>query len=143
MTPRDTHTGRILEHTIIPALKGNGYKVSSQKVIGDKFDGTKHRVDVLTESPEGREILVSLKWQQVGGTVEEKLPFEVIKLIHAIKSSGGRFAYAYIVIAGEGMRRELKKFYMQGGLKDYIKDADLIHIVSLDQFIALANQGKL
>ena len=50
--------------------------------------------DVLAEK-DSQKILVSSKWQQVGGTAEQKVPFELISLIEAIK--GGPFTHAYLV----------------------------------------------
>jgi hypothetical protein len=37
----------------------------------------RHFVDVIAEK-DGKRFLVSLKWQQVSGTAEQKVPFEVI-----------------------------------------------------------------
>src|SRR3982751_2263068 len=100
MSPGNTNTGAVLESTVIPALRANGYKFISQREIGAKIGGGKHRVDVWAESPNGVELLISIKWQQVSGTAEQKVPYEIIKLIHAVKSSAGRFPYAYLVLGG-------------------------------------------
>ena len=143
MVPKAKDTGTVLEKTVIPALENNGYEVKEQLFIGETMDGRKHKVDILAKSSTGDEILISLKWQQTSGTTQEKIPFEVIKLIHAIQNSNGRFERAYIVLGGEGMTRELRDFYLQGGLKDYIKHYDLISIISLDKFITSANKQAL
>jgi len=42
--------------------------------------------------------LISMKWQQVSGTAEQKVPFEVICLIEALKNNGGRYSKAYLVL---------------------------------------------
>lgn len=143
MSPRDTSTGRILEQIVLPALRGNGYKFAIQQMIGASISGGRHFVDVLVELPNGREILVSMKWQQVSGTAEEKVPFEVLKLIHAIKNSNGRFQQAYLVLGGEGWKAPLKAFYLSGDLSDYILDSNLVRIVSLETFISLTNRKAL
>lgn len=142
MSPGNTNTGAVLESTVIPALRANGYKFAAQHEIGAKVGGGKHRVDVWAESPNAVELLISIKWQQVSGTAEQKVPYEVIKLIHAVKSSGGRFPYAYLVLGGPGWST-LKDFYLHDGLREYIRDYELVRIVSLDQFIALANKKAL
>ena len=52
-----------------------------------------------------------------------------------------RFYKAYLVLGGEGWR--YKEFYVSGGLRPYLANADIVNIVSLERFIMLANQGKL
>lgn len=141
MAPGNTNSGGVLESSVIPALDKNGYKYTSQQVIGTSIRGRKHRIDVLAETPAGSEIPVSVKWQQVSGTAEEKVPYEVIKLIHAVKTSVGKYAYAYHKIGGTGWT--MKDFYLDHGLREYIRDYDLVRIVSLDHFIALANRKAL
>lgn len=141
MSPRNTSTGAVLEDTILPCLKRNGYQSRSQVLVGYKPNGKQHRIDVLAINPKQEEILISLKWQQVGGTAEEKLPYEVIKLVYSIKNSEGRFDRAYIVIGGGGWT--LKEWYLSGALKEYLEYEDLVEIVSLDEFITLANRKKL
>lgn len=58
-----------------------------------------HKVDVLASKGDHR-ILVSLKWQQVSGTVEQKVLFEVICLCDAIRA--GMADAAYLVLGGNG-----------------------------------------
>ncbi|HEY0603109.1 MAG TPA: PD-(D/E)XK nuclease superfamily protein, partial [Herpetosiphonaceae bacterium] len=83
--PGSTKSGSTLEQLIGPVLLGNGYTYDSQKVIGLSLSGKKHRVDALISLPGGQQVPLSLKWQEVSGTAEEKVPYEVIKLIHAVK----------------------------------------------------------
>jgi hypothetical protein len=142
MSPGNTNTGAVLESTIIPALQKNGYKFAVQQFIGTTLGGGRHRVDVLAETPAGVALPVSLKWQQVSGTAEQKVPFEVIKLIHAVKTSEGRYPYAYLVIGGTGWSA-LRDVYLTHGLREYIRDYELVRIVSLEQFMTLANRKAL
>ncbi len=123
---------------ILPALKRGGYTYVTQQQIGERFGGGKHFVDVVAEK-EGQRYLVSLKWQQVSGTAEQKVPFEVICLAEAIREGG--FAKAYLVLGGEGWK--LRNFYVGGGLKDYLANAEKVDILTLEGFVARANQGKL
>ena len=81
-----------------------------------------------------------MKWQQVQGTAEQKIPFEVICLADTMIRDE-RFYKAYLVLGGEGWR--YKDFYLSGGLTPYIANADMVSIVSLEQFVTLANQGRL
>ncbi len=123
-----------------PALEKNGYSCFMQQVIGTSIKGRKHRVDVLVETAQGL-VPVSVKWQQVSGTAEEKVPYEVIKLIHAVRGSEGRFPYAYLVLGGPGWT--IRDFYLKHGLRDYIRDYELVRLVSLEDFISLANRKAL
>lgn len=138
MSPRNTTTGGVLEAMILPALKRGGYTYLTQQQIGERFGGGKHFVDVVAEK-ESQKYLVSLKWQQVSGTAEQKVPFEVISLAEVIRDRG--FAKAYLVLGGEGWK--LRNFYVGGGLKKHLAQADKVDIMTLESFVAKANQGKL
>jgi hypothetical protein len=138
MTARDTGTGGVLEAMVLPALQRGGYTQKLQQVIGSRFGGGRHFVDVIAEK-EGSHYLVSLKWQQVAGTAEQKVPFEVICLADAVIA--GPYAKAYLVLGGEGWK--LRSFYTGGGLKDQLVHADKVEILTLEGFVARANQGRL
>lgn len=138
MSPRDTSTGAVLEEMIRPALHRGGYAHTPRKKIGNRPGGRAHWVDAIAEK-EGHQILVSLKWQQVSGTAEQKIPFEVICLAEAVKD--GPFDKAYLVLGGPGWT--LRDFYVGGGLDEYLTNTDNVDILTLEQFVAKANQGKL
>ncbi len=141
MNPRNTTTGAVLEQMIPAALEHGGYRVKRQVNIGQRLGGGKHVVDILAEDPKGRKFLISLKWQQVAGTAEQKVPFEVICLAEAILASQGAYQKGYLVLGGEGWK--LREFFIGGGLRSHLRHGDLVDIVSLETFVALANQGKL
>jgi len=138
--PGDTTTGRVLEAMVIPAVEHGGYQWHSQEVVGTRLGGGRHKVDVLAWSPT-QCFLISLKWQQVSGTAEQKVPFEAICLADAILSSEGRLTKAYIVLGGQGWK--LRRFYVDGGLHQHLVHADLVEILDLETFIAKANKGQL
>jgi len=138
MSPRNTTTGGVLEAMVLPALKRGGYSYRTQQHIGDRFGGGKHLVDVIAQKHEDR-YLISLKWQQVSGTAEQKVPFEVICLSDAVRQ--GTYRKAYLVLGGEGWK--LRRFYVGGGLKSYLVDADKVEITTLESFVGRANQGSL
>lgn len=141
MTPRDTRTGSVLERMVLPALERGGYSYRTQSTIGVRLGGGKHLVDVVASDASGRNYLVSLKWQQTSGTAEQKVPFEVICLAEAIISAEGTFSGAYVVLGGEGWK--LRDFYIGGGLNRHLHFAEKVRVVSLEQFVALANKGQL
>ena len=140
MSPRNTRTGSVMERMALPALEMGGYRVRRSVDIGERLGVSRHKIDVLAHDTEGRQHLISLKWQQVQGTAEQKIPFEVICLAEAMIQDE-RFYKAYLVLGGEGWK--YKEFYISGGLKPYLTNADMVSIVSLEQFVTLANQGRL
>lgn len=139
MTPRNTSTGGVLEQMALPALKMGGYSYKTGVKIGTRLGISQHKIDVLAEDSAGGQYLISMKWQQVGGTAEQKIPFEVICLIEALKQE--KYQSAYLVLGGEGWR--YKDVYFSGALNEYIRGAEQVNIVPLDRFVSLANQSKL
>jgi len=138
---RDTRTGTVLEQMVVPALKTGGYKFQSQVIIGKRPGGRQHKVDYVIEDSSGDSFLVSVKWQQTSGTAEQKVPFEAICLAEAILENPGKYAGAYIVLGGEGWT--LRDYYTRNGLDRHLKHIDLVRIVTLERFVALANQRRL
>jgi len=125
MIGRNTTTGAVLEAMILPALTRGGYACQTQ-------------VDVVAARAEEK-IVVSLKWQQVSGTAEQKVPFEVICLADVVSCKS--CTRAYLVLGGDGWT--LRDFYVGGGLSSHLVHADKVRIVTLERFVALANQGEL
>lgn len=141
MSPRNTRTGGVLEAMVLPALAQGGYSTRTQVRLGRRLGCGAHLVDAVAEKG-GRSYLVSVKWQQVSGTAEQKVPFEVICLLEAMGNSElGTFEKGYVVLGGEGWT--LRNFYTSGGLRDYIAHADRVEIVTLEAFVARANSGRL
>jgi hypothetical protein len=138
---RDTGTGGVLEALIIPALTKARFEVLHRVQVGRRPGGGRHIVDVVAKAVSGLQFLVSLKWQQVPGTIEQKIPFEIISLVEAIKTSEGRYRKAYLVLGGEGWK--LRKYYVDGGLTQYIAYEKQVSVVTLEDFIARANRQQL
>ena len=82
MAKRNTRTGGVLEAMILPALEQGGYTYKTQVNIGKRLGLGRHMVDVVAEK-NGKSVLVSMKWQQVSGTAEQKVPYEIICLLEA------------------------------------------------------------
>lgn len=138
MSPRNTRTGGVLEQMVLPALDQGGYKYEVQVNLGQRLGCGRHFVDAVAEK-NGHRFLVSVKWQQVSGTAEQKVPFEVICLAEALET--GRFEKAYLVLGGEGWT--LRGFYTSGGLKRYLVNSDNVEVITLESFVGRANQGRL
>jgi len=138
MSPRDTRTGGVLERMVLPALERGGYTYTTQVNLGQRLGGGKHLVDAVVEK-DGQKFLLSVKWQQVSGTAEQKVPFEVICLTEAL--SQGPYEKAYLVLGGEGWK--LRSFYTTGGLTKHLNNAHKVEVTTLESFVGRANQGKL
>jgi hypothetical protein len=138
MSPRNTRTGGVLEAMVLPALDRGGYSYKVQVEVGRRLGCGRHFVDAIVEK-NGRNFLLSVKWQQVSGTAEQKVPFEVICLVEAMESNS--YDKAYIVLGGEGWT--LRNFYVSGGLQKYLNAADKVEIVTLEAFVGRANSGRL
>ena len=138
MSPGNTRSGGVLEAMVLPALKQAGYRCTLQVNIGKRLGIGRHFIDVVAEKDE-RRILISMKWQQVSGTAEQKVPFEIICLLEALDA--GPYAKAYLVLGGEGWK--LRNIFVGEGLKKYLAYADKVEIVTLESFVAKANSGKL
>jgi hypothetical protein len=138
MSPGSTRTGGVLERMILPALDQGGYRYEKQVHLGQRLGIGRHVIDAIAEK-DGRQVLISLKWQQVSGTAEQKVPFELICLLEALQR--GPYEKAYLVLGGEGWT--LRTFYTSGGLKPFLVNSDQVDVVTLEGFVARANQGKL
>ena len=135
---RNTRTGFVLERMVLPALEQGGYSYRLQAKLGQRFGVGSHVVDAVAEKG-GRQFLISVKWQQVSGTAEQKVPFEVLCLLEAMENAS--YKKAYLVLGGEGWT--LRTFYTSGGLAKYLSYTDRIEILTLEGFVARANSGKL
>ena len=135
---QNTNTGAVLEAMILPALARGGYTCVRQQRVGQRCGGGIHRVDAIAEKNE-QKVLVSVKWQQTGGTAEQKVPFEVMCLADAITAGHG--SRAVLVLGGDGWK--LRDYYTSGKLAEHLIHASLVKVVTLEAFIRLANNGQL
>ncbi len=128
---RDTSTGTKYEKRMEVLLEENDISFKSQTVIGKKRNGGNHRVDLIIDD----EILVSLKHQEVSGTAEEKVPFEFMKLQHAVEDY--KYKHAIIVLSGD-KGWTWKNYYLS---EDFINQMNILYpdveIMSHDEFCDL------
>lgn len=123
---------------ILPALEMGGYSYQTQVRIGTRIGGGSHVVDLIA-SKNAATFLISVKWQQVSGTAEQKVPFEVICLEEALRT--GKYDKAYVVLGGDGWK--LRTFYASGGLTQYLRMSGKVQILTLESFIAKVNMANL
>jgi len=131
---RDTSTGTKYEKRMEVLLEENDISFKSQTVIGKKRNGGNHRVDLIIDN----EILVSLKHQEVAGTAEEKVPFEFMKLQHAVEDYN--YKHAIIVLSGdkgwtwknyylsEDFRNQMNILYPDVEIMSHDEFCDLYHL---------------
>jgi hypothetical protein len=121
---RDTTTGSAFEGVIEAAIKRSCEKfnmnANSQVNIGEKPGGGKHRIDweLVDKDDDNLRGLVSCKTQSTSGTAEEKIAYEVIKLLHTMKIDS-RYHHAWIVLGGTGWSHSMKKF-VQNELRHWV-----------------------
>ena len=123
---------------VVPALEQGGYSFETQVHVGQRLGIGRHVVDAIVTKGDEK-ILVSVKWQQIRGTAEQKVPFEMICLAEVLEA--GPYRRAYLVLGGEGWT--LRDFYTSGGLRRFIPLTARIEVVTLEGFVGRANQGKL
>ena len=146
---RDTTTGKVNGINIEKFLKENyDGNVYPQAVVGKQFTTNKdHIVDTLLGGDAYKKTkkakrwiskhkggkLVSLKYQKVEGTAEEKIPFECLKLQNAINSYG--YESAIIVLCGNN-GWTLKEYYLSDEFKNILKStAKDVIIMTEEQFL--------
>jgi hypothetical protein len=108
-------------------LKQQNYFVASQKYIGEKPTGGKHIVDCLVNE----RIIVSAKLQNVGGTAEEKIPYEQLMLQYACNRQYDR---AYIVCAGTGWT--ILDYFVSDDYANLINTKN-VRVIKYDDFVKL------
>ena len=132
---RDTSTGVKYEKQIEFLLEqDNRYSVKTQSNVGKKRNGGKHRCDIVLNGEE----LITLKYQRVTGTADEKIPFECMKLQHAINDYG--YKSATVVLGGVAWKEKKKAWghYWLGEefRKEYLeKIAPDVRVISHETFV--------
>lgn len=109
----------------------------SQATVGDKPGGGKHRVDweiYRTSNPDFRG-LISCKFQGTSGTAEEKIAYEVIKLLYSMKMDP-RYKKSWIIMGGEGWSSGMRSF-VNNHLSEWIPAMqNKVEILTTDQLIS-------
>lgn len=140
MASRDTTTGsnyeQIIEMCLARSCEKNSLGKISQSTVGKKPGGGNHRVDweiYRQEDPNTRG-LISCKFQKTSGTAEEKIAYEVIKLLFSMNEDP-RFKKSWIVMGGDGWSIGMKSFVRQE-LPIWIPEMNgKVFILNTDEFI--------
>ena len=138
---RDTTTGSsyeaIIEMCIKRSCEKNNLKAANQVTIGVKPGGGKHRVDweISDITNPNKRGLISCKYQGTSGTAEEKIAYEVIKLLHAMKVDS-RYEKSWIIIGGEGWSSGMREF-IKVHLREWIPEMkQKVEILTTDELIS-------
>jgi hypothetical protein len=142
MASRDTTTGSnyeaIIEMCIKRSCEKNNLEAVSQANIGIKPGGGKHRVDweIIDKKDPNSRGLISCKYQGTSGTAEEKMAYEVIKLLYTMKLDS-RYKKSWIIMGGEGWSTGMREF-INNHLSDWIPAMqNKVSILTTDQLINL------
>lgn len=140
MASRDTTTGSnyeaIIEMCIKRSCEKNNLEAVSQANIGIKPGGGKHRVDweIIDKNDPNSRGLISCKYQGTSGTAEEKMAYEVIKLLYTMKLDS-RYKKSWIIMGGEGWSTGMREF-INNHLSDWIPAMqNKVSILTTDQLI--------
>ena len=135
---RGTRTGTNMERMIASALTYNKYSFVRQVYIGQQLFGNRYKADFVVGDK-----IISLKWQQVPGTAEQKLIYEIATLVKIIDGSGGRFTKAYVVYGGNGFSLGALNYMQHNMHVNLLIHGNFVFIESLNDFIARINQHNL
>jgi hypothetical protein len=140
MAQRDTTTGSNYESVIEMCIKRscnkNDLVAIPQSDVGIKPGGGRHRVDwelYRNDDPKVR-ALISCKFQSTSGTAEEKIAYEVIKLLHTMRVDN-RFKKSWIIMGGDGWSPGMREF-VNGHLSEWIPSMkNNVEILTTDQLL--------
>ena len=129
---RDTSTGTNYETEVESLLEQfSDHDVQCQVMVGSKRNGGRHYCDIVIDGYE----LISLKYQRVQGTAEEKIPFEFMKLQHAIDDHG--YKSATIVVAGPDKAWKWKDYYLSEEFRGKMNSIyPNVRIINHEQFVS-------
>jgi hypothetical protein len=119
-------TGKAFEYLCEHLLDVAKYSVEEQICIGLRPTGGNHNTDLIVDE----NIIISLKYQDVAGTAEEKIPYEQICLQHAIETYS--YSRAIIVLAGPGWKHD--ECYRNNCLSKWLITPD-VTIMNFDEFL--------
>mgnify|MGYP001186598687 FL=1 len=125
-------TGKCFEYWCHHLLDERGYNVDEQISIGLRPHGGEHNVDLIVNHEDDTRDIISLKYQEVQGTAEEKIPYEQDCLQHACETYG--YNSAYIVLAGDGWTH--RDAYI-GGAFDKWHITPNVKVIDYDMFIGI------
>jgi hypothetical protein len=124
--------GRIAEDFIASLLLSVGIAFERQVVIGQTIYGTKLRVDFLAQNlrdyPRG--LVIESKWQDVGGSIDEKFPYLVANIQRMELPT-------LVIVHGGGCRPGAFQW-----LFNHRDDVHLVAVLRLEEFISWVHRAE-
>jgi hypothetical protein len=143
-------TGKILENFVESTLQRKGYEYVEKKKfkialslnqkiytkqfnLGETIYNTKWNIDFILHNPKQLplSLIIECKWQQVGGSVDEKYPYTIANIKEKSPYP------AIILLDGEGYKLGAKEW-----LKSQIDDK-LLGVFNMGEFTKWVNQSTL
>jgi hypothetical protein len=138
-----TESGRTFEQEIVFALKQRDYRVEKSKyALGQNLAGKDYKRAYIATSPSGKMILISSVYQDSTGTVQEKVPWEVLSLASVLSQTRDRFSRGYVVLGGT-TGWTLKSYFTSGRLQEHLVGAENVIVVDRDTLESLASKDML
>jgi len=106
--------------------------VQEEVLIGVRPHGTKYKSNFMF-SHESKNYAVICKFQFSQGSVDFKIPYEVISLAHCIESSQDLHG-GFLVLAGHGYSKGMRQFIL-GALSEWINVPQSLSIITYDDFV--------
>lgn len=129
------------------ALRQGDYLVGERLPMPAVDRDGHYLMDFTTKDRRGFPVYIKLQHQTVAGTVEQKVPFKAIRLIHTVRQTNidaGRDAdegaRAYLVLGGEGWTA---RDFFTGHLASHLADGSCCTIMTIGAFIKRAQLGRL
>jgi hypothetical protein len=140
-----TRTGGKLERFVEAQLKGEGYTqvktrtaslpgvntFAKAPVVGKTIYGTIWKPDYLCWTPTYPQLIIECKWQQVGGSVDEKYPFLVANI--------RKIEIPTIIVADGGGMKEGAVEWM----RSQIDGKTLLGVYTMTEFQRMVNDQEI
>lgn len=128
---RANSAGFVAEELLTAALRGKGYIVERQKRIGHSIYNHHLKADMFVWGVPGYDngLIIESKWQQRGGSVDEKFPYLVENI---------RVKYpcpTIVVYGGDGAKPGAITW-----LRSKVDGRKLLHVMTIDEFLQWMNQ---
>ena len=128
---RTDKTGKDFENFCEHLLSLAGHNVEEQVNIGLRPTGGAHNTDLIIKNYQyDTDVIVSLKYQDVAGTAEEKIPYEQMCLQHACETYD--YSEAFIVLAGPGWKHD--QSYRDGVFSKWMNTPNVC-VLDFDEFL--------
>lgn len=145
------YTGTVLERFILSRLDDRGYtfvprtrftpaRIMGQPIftrhfhIGESIYGTSQYCDFIVYHPEKwpDNLIIESKWQQSGGSVDEKYPYLVLNIQIQYRCP------TILLLDGGGYKSGAERW-----IRSQVGHGNFIHVFNMPEFAAWANSGRL